>query len=274
VLGVALLGLGAAWKALRPSDAAARAARSAGSEGSSNTTAAAVSSAIGGDPAVAGTPTTSASTDKPLTTNEAAQAVMVTVELDFGGSVPRIREALKEIERRYQPDDGQGRTFAILDAYGEGTSDGKLHLSMHVSMEKPGLAELRFRRTGEVLWKSRILPNAKASLTKNLKVYMEDFEGRSALLDGSKEILSVLDVPLSDLATGQPLGGQTVRDRWPDGQVCEFTFVYSTCGCPVKAKVRRQGGGTVRATELPVMFPDDPAAMAVINQLMGWPTTE
>jgi hypothetical protein len=269
------LGLGAAWKALRPSDAAARAARPAGSEGSTNTPSAAFSSAIGGDAAVAGTPPpAAASIDKPLTTNEAAQAVMVTVELDFGGSPPSIRHALKEIERRYQPDDGRGRTFAILDAYGETTPDGKLHMSMHVSMEKPGLGELRFRRTGEVLWKSRILPTAKPAVTKNLKVYMEDFEGRSALLDGSKEILSVLDVPLSDLATGRPLGGQTVRDRWPDGHVCEFTFVYSTCGCPVKAKVRRLGDGTVRATELPVMFPDDPAAMAVINQLMGWPTTE
>jgi hypothetical protein len=42
---------------------------------------------------------------------------------------PSIAEALTQIERRYQPDDGQGRTFAALDAYGEATPDGKLHMS-------------------------------------------------------------------------------------------------------------------------------------------------
>src|SRR5205807_7957548 len=47
----------------------------------------------------------------PLATLEVAQAVMVTVELDFGGAVPTIAAALLEIERRYQPDDGKGRTF-------------------------------------------------------------------------------------------------------------------------------------------------------------------
>ena len=59
---------------------------------------------------------------------EVAKAVMVTAELDFGPKVPSIAEALNQIERRYQPDDGQGRTFAVLDAYGEPTPDGKLHI--------------------------------------------------------------------------------------------------------------------------------------------------
>src|SRR5262245_39723560 len=63
-----------------------------------------------------------------LLTMETAQAVMVTVELDFGPRIPTIAEALKEIDRKYQPDDGRGRTFAILDAYGEPTPDGKLHM--------------------------------------------------------------------------------------------------------------------------------------------------
>src|SRR5947209_2639206 len=50
-------------------------------------------------------------------------AVMVTVELDFGPVVPSIAEALSQVERRYTPSDGRGRTFAILDAYGEPTAD-------------------------------------------------------------------------------------------------------------------------------------------------------
>jgi hypothetical protein len=76
-----------------------------------------------------------------------AQAVMVTAELDFGGTPPTIAEALQQIERGYAPDDGAGRTFAILDAYGEPTPDGKkLHISMHVSSEKPGTGMLKFKR--------------------------------------------------------------------------------------------------------------------------------
>jgi hypothetical protein len=191
---------------------------------------------------------------------------MVTVELDFGSTIPTIRDALRQVERRYQPDDGRGRTFAVLDAYGEPTPSGKLHMSMHVSMEKPGLGELIFRRTGESLWKSRIVPAQKAvSSEKNLTVIMKDGQGRSAVLDGSQQVQQVLDVPLRD-------AGALVRDRWPDGEECEFTFIYSSCGCPVKTKVRRAGEITMRSSDLPVMFPDDPPAMTVINQLMGWKT--
>src|SRR5262245_51982023 len=88
--------------------------------------------------AAARTPTSDASSTAtadakaPLPTNQVAQAIMVTVELDFGGKPPSIKEALKEVERRHQPDDGKGRTFAILDAYGDPTPAGKLHMSMHV----------------------------------------------------------------------------------------------------------------------------------------------
>src|SRR5262245_56624875 len=63
-----------------------------------------------------------------LSTMEINRAVMVTVELDFGKNIPTIAEALKLVERRYKPDDRRGRTFAILDAYGEPTSNGKLHM--------------------------------------------------------------------------------------------------------------------------------------------------
>src|SRR5688572_18207726 len=45
----------------------------------------------------------SASINAPLPTNEVAQAIMVTVELDFGGKPPSIKDALKEIERSYEP---------------------------------------------------------------------------------------------------------------------------------------------------------------------------
>src|SRR5258705_10419765 len=61
-----------------------------------------------------------------IPTMDINQAVMVTVELDFGPSVPTIAEALREGERRHQPDDGAGRTFAIPDASGETTPAGTL----------------------------------------------------------------------------------------------------------------------------------------------------
>src|SRR5205809_786123 len=99
----------------------------------------------------------SASTNAEPPTMEIAQAVMVTVELDFGPTIPSVAEALKQIERKYEPADGVGRTFAVLDAYGESTSNHKLHMSMHVSSEKPGIGSLIFRRTGEVLWRSKII---------------------------------------------------------------------------------------------------------------------
>ena len=57
---------------------------------------------------------------------------------------------------------------------------------------------------------------------------------------------------------------------WPDETEREFTYIYSACGCPVKALVRRIGDRTIRAKELPVMFPDDPAVLEVIGRLMRW----
>jgi hypothetical protein len=203
-----------------------------------------------------------------LPTNEVAQAIMVTVELDFSGKPPSIKDALKEIERRYEPSDGTDRTFAMLDAYGEPTPDGKLHISMHLSMEKTGIGSLVFRRTGEVLWKSKIVPAVSSTpQPKNLTILMADNAGHSVMLDGSKGATRVLDVPLRDSTT-------LVRDVWPDGEEREFTFTYSVCGCPVKAKVRRLGELTARTSELPVMFPDDPAVMEVIAKLMGWPGSQ
>ena len=199
---------------------------------------------------------------------EVATAVMVTVELDFGTKMPSIAEAVRDIERRHQPDDGVGRTFAILDAYGEPTPDGKkLHISMHVSAEKPGLASLVFKRTGEVLWASHIVPNtnkhAGEFTGKNLLIYLESGTGQLWTVDGSSGPASILDANVKELGT-------PIAANWPDGTEREFTFMYSACGCPVKAMVRREGDRTVRTKELPVIFPDDPTVVTVITRLMRW----
>jgi hypothetical protein len=194
------------------------------------------------------------------------KAVMVTVELDFGAQVPSIAEALLSIERRHRPDDGTGRTFAILDAYGEPTPDGKkLHMSMHVSTEKPGVGSLHFTRTGAELWKARIVAstNAPPFSGKNLLILIDNGAGKTFTVDGSKGPSSILDAGVKEL-------GVSVADFWPDGAEREFTFIYSACGCPVKAMVRREGDRTARSKPLPVMFPDDPAALQTISMLMKW----
>lgn len=209
-------------------------------------------------------PKAGARAEPELTTMSVAQAVMVTVELDFGSHIPSIAEALKEIARGYAPDGGQGRTFSILDAYGEPTPDGKLHLSMHVSSEKPGRATLTFKRTGDLLWRARIgQPTDAPAPAKNLMISLDNGAGRSLTLDGSRGGPSVLDVMIKDATT-------RVRDLWPDGAEREVTFVYSACGCPVKVMAKRAGEKTVRTKDTPVIFPDDPAAVSTISQLMGW----
>ncbi len=194
------------------------------------------------------------------------QAVMVTVELDFGPQLPGIAEALKAVERRHQPEDGIGRTFAILDAYGGPTPDGKkLHLSMHVSTEKPGIGALVFKPTGAILWQSRIVPgtNTPAFTGKNLTLMLTDETGKTQMVDGSGNPVSLLDARMRD-------SGRLVREVWPDDAEREVTCIYSACGCPVKFMARRLGERTTRTKELPVIFPDDPAVVQVISRLMGW----
>ena len=192
-----------------------------------------------------------------------AQAVMVTVDLDFGKPAT-IAEAIQQIERSYQPDDGVGRTFAVLDAYGEMTPEGKLHMSMHVSSEKPGFGSLKFKRTGETLWRGRFgNPGDAAAGPKSLTIYMANGSGGNYVLDGGRGGSSALDVYLQN-------SQQKLRDVWPDGSEREFTFIYSACGCPVKVMVRRIGDRTQRTSDLPVMFPDDPAAVQTIANLMKW----
>lgn len=197
---------------------------------------------------------------------EINKAVMVTVELDFGPSVPTIAEALQQIERRHKPDDGVGRTFAILDAYGGPTADGKkLHMSMHVSTEKPGWGALVFKRTGEVLWQSRIIQgtNTTRFTGQNLLILLDDGTGRLFTVDGSNNPATILDARLKEL-------GLLVSDFWPNGAEREVTFLYSSCGCPVKVRVRRLNDRTERVSDQPVIFPDDPAVVRLITRLMGW----
>ncbi|MBI3653629.1 MAG: hypothetical protein HY231_21570 [Acidobacteria bacterium] len=196
-----------------------------------------------------------------LTTMDVAKAVMVTVEEDFGKNAT-IASALKQVERRYQPDDGKGRTFAVLDAYGETLPDGKVHMSMHISSEKPGTAQLIDKKTGKVLWKARINPVNTPPPPKALRMIIESSPGNGFNVD----VASANNV-LSATASGK---GVPVANLWPDGEVMEVTFIYSMCGCPVKAKVKRVGDKTMRINDLPVMFPDDPDALQTIAKFMKW----
>jgi hypothetical protein len=205
-------------------------------------------------------PSASAASSSQVLSMEVAKAVMVTAELS---NVQNIPAALTQIERRYVPDDGVGRTFAILDASGVPKSNGKLHISMHVSSEKPGRGSLVFNPTGEVLWDSRITAGPTRPPAKSLNIYIADETDASWIIDGSGNPVSILDAKVRDK-------GIKVRDFWPDGSEREATFVYSACGCPVKAMVRRVGERTVRTNELPIMFPDDPGGLQTIANLMRW----
>lgn len=193
-----------------------------------------------------------------------AQAVMVTEEFDFGGRIPSLAEAVAQIERVSQPDDGQGRTFAILDAHGETTPQGRLKISMHVSSEKPGQALLKFRPTGRPFWRARIgNPGEPPAGPKSLNIYLANGSGGNFVLDGGRGGAGVLDVFIQ--------GSQSrARDVWPDGAEREVTFIYSACGCPVKVMVRREGDRTARTSPSPVIFPDDPAVVTTISALMKW----
>lgn len=196
-----------------------------------------------------------------LTTMDVAKAVMVTVEEDFGKNAT-IASALQQVERRYKADDGTGRTFAILDAYGETMADGKLHMSMHVSSEKAGTAQLIHRKTGKVLWNAKINPVTVPPQPKALRILVDGAPGGSFNVD----VNSANNV-LAATASGK---GVPVMAVWNDGAEMEVTFIYSMCGCPVKAKVKRVGDRTVRTSDTPVMFPDDPDALKTIATFMKW----
>jgi hypothetical protein len=196
-----------------------------------------------------------------LTTMDVAKAVMVTVEEDFGKNAT-IASALQQVERRYTPDDGSGRTFAILDAYGETMPDGKIHMSMHVSSEEAGTAQLIHKKTGKVLWNAKINPVTVPPQPKALRILVDGAPGGSFNID----VNSANNV-MNATASGK---GVPVMAVWPDGAEMEVTFIYSMCGCPVKAKVKRVGDRTMRTADTPVMFPDDPDALKTIAKFMKW----
>jgi hypothetical protein len=212
---------------------------------------------------VAQTPPTPAQTkdNSELTTMDVAKAVMVTVEEDFGKNAT-IASALQQVERRYKPDDGTGRTFAILDAYGETMPDGKVHMSMHVSSEKAGTAQLIHKKTGKILWNAKINPVTVPPQPKALRILVDGAPGGSFNVD----VNSANNV-MSATASGK---GVPVMAVWPEGAEMEVTFIYSMCGCPVKAKVKRVGDRTMRTADTPVMFPDDPDALKTIAKFMKW----
>ena len=83
------------------------------------------------------------------------------------------------------------------------------------------------------------------------------------MVDGSASPSSIIEAKVKP-------GDLPVRDIWPDGSEREVTFIYSACGCPVHVMAKRAGDLTVRTKDTPVIFPDDPAAVAVITRLMRW----
>ncbi len=198
---------------------------------------------------------------------EVARAVMVTVELDLGPKTSSVSDALSQIERQSKPDDGKGRTFSILDAYGEPTRAGKLHLSMHVSAEKPGAAALVFRPTGAPLWRAQIIQGTNAPApnfaAQGLVILLDNGAGQTVTVDGSNQPRSILDARVKEM-------GVSVGEIWPDGSQRQCTFLYSACGCPVKVMALRVGEKTVRTSNVPVIFPDDPAVASAIQRIMRW----
>ena len=134
---------------------------------------------------------------------------------------------------------------------------------MHVSSEKPGGGQLVFKRTGEVLWRGKINPTSQPVQPKSLTMLLDNGKGTTYTVDGSTKPSSIIEAKVKP-------GDLPVRDIWPDGQERDMTFIYSACGCPVHVLVRRAGDRTVRVKDMPVIFPDDPAAVQLITRFMRW----
>jgi hypothetical protein len=197
---------------------------------------------------------------------EAAQSVMVVKDIGFGRQQPSLEDVVRDIERHSQPEDGRGRTFAILEVFTQPDLEtSNINLCMRISTEKPGLAAITYRRTGKDLWKIRITPAThKPPFTGgSLTIYFDVGDGKVFTVDGSTSPSSILTATLKEL-------GVQIGQVWPEGEVRELTFIYSACGCPIKVKCRRAGEGTVRTDATQVIFLDDPAAMQVISNLMRW----
>jgi hypothetical protein len=196
------------------------------------------------------------------------ESVMVTIEENFGPEVKTIADALQKIERKYEPFDKQGRTFAILDAYGNKLPDGRMHISMHISSEKAGGAQLVMKTTGKVIWNCTIYPKkdgTKIAAEKQLMIYIEreNEKDKYYTVNGSGNPASIFDCTLDE--TKQPL-----NDYWKNNTVKEFIFIYSACGCPVHVKFLRMGFKSIFQSGDNVIFPDDPGVLSVLHKLMAW----
>jgi len=196
------------------------------------------------------------------------ESVMVTIEENFGPGVKTIGDALQLIDRKYQPFDKQGRTFAILDAYGNKMTDGRMHISMHISSEKVGGAQLVLKTTGKKLWDCKIYPKKDGKKIADQKQFMiyierENEKDKYYTVDGSGNPSSIFDCKLDE--TKQPL-----NDYWANNTIKEFIFIYSACGCPVHVKFLRMGFTSIFQSGDTVIFPDDPAVLAMIHKLMAW----
>ena len=78
-------------------------------------------------------------------------------------------------------------------------------MSMHVSSEKPGMGTLKFKRTGELLWRGRFgNPGDAPAGQKNLTIYLANGQGGNYVLDGSRGGSSVLDVFLRGMERREP----------------------------------------------------------------------
>jgi hypothetical protein len=96
-----------------------------------------------------------------------------------------------------------------------------------------------------------------------LNIYIDNGRGETFQVNGAGNPRTILEAKLHG-------SGQPVSSFWPDGAEREVTFIYSACGCPVKVMAKRTGERTIRTKDQPVIFPDDPAAVATIQQLMRW----
>lgn len=112
-------------------------------------------------------------------------------------------------------------------------------------------------------WRGKINSTSQPVQPKTLTVLLDNGKGTTMTVDGSGQPNSIIDARVKP-------GDLPVRDIWPDGQERELTFIYSACGCPVKVFARRVGDRTMRVSDTPVIFPDDPAAVTTIAQLMKW----
>ncbi len=206
----------------------------------------------------------------PLDSMDIEESVMVTIEENFGPGVNTIEAALNLVERKYQPYDNVGRTFAILDAFGEKMPDGKIHLSMHISSEKAGFGQLILKTNKKKVWNCKILrkktDGRKEAKPKALTIYVEQTgadKGKYLTADGSTNPADIFVCKIKE-------NGKVIGDYWKDGSVLEFIFIYSACGCPVHAKFMRHGNRSVIQNNNSVIFPDDPGIIPILRNLMKY----